>query len=384
MMRIAHVTATFPPYHGGTGTVCYHNALGLARLGHQVTVFTAAHAPGEYSDAEEITVCRLPVLFRFGNAPFLPGLLGLPGFDVVHLHYPFYFGSEMLLFKSLTAGLRYLVTYHQDVLFAGLLRLPEKLHHWLLGKRILARAGKVLATSWDYARASRLRELVRTKPEAVEELPNGVDAHRFHPGVDGSGLRTKYGLKRTDRVVLFVGALDRAHHFKGVGILLRALAHLPDIGTRLLVLGDGNLRPRYQKQAVKLGLGDRVIFCGRVSDEELPAHYTFSDVLVLPSTTMGEAFGLVLLEAMACAKPVIASNLPGVRSVVSDGEDGLLAWPGDADDLAHKIQMLLDDPQRRREMGEHGRSKVEEKYAWPKITSKLVRIYEELLVIKAQ
>jgi glycosyltransferase involved in cell wall biosynthesis len=378
-MRIAHVTATFPPYFGGTGTVCYYNALGLAYLGHQVTVFTAEHPPGDYAYPEEITVCRLPVLFRFGNAPILPGLLGLNGFDIVHLHYPFFFGSEMIFLKSLTGGLRYVMTYQHDVLFAGLLRFPEKLHHRLLGKRILARAEKVLASSWDYARASRLRELLQMRPEAVEELPNGVDVQRFHPEIDSGGLRTRYGLKRTDRVVLFVGALDRAHYFKGVGVLLQALAYLPDKGIRLLVVGEGNLRPTYQEQAVGLGLGDRVIFCGRVSNKELPTHYALCDLLVLPSVTMSEAFGVVLLEAMACGKPVIASNLPGVRSVVNAGEDGLLVRPGDVDDLAEKIQMLLGDPQRRQEMGERGWAKVEEKYAWLKIIPRLVQVYEEVL-----
>jgi glycosyltransferase involved in cell wall biosynthesis len=378
-MRIAHVTATFPPYYSGTGMVCYHNALGLARLGHQVTVFTANHPPGDYTYPEEISVCRLPVLFRIGNAPFLPKLFGLEGFDIVHLHYPFFFGSEMIFLRSLTGGLRYVMIYQHDVLFSGLLRWPEKLHHQLLGRRILARAEKVLASSWDYARASRLKELMRARPEAVEELPNGVDARWFHPDVDCDGLHTQYGIKYTDRVVLFVGTLDKAHYFKGIRILLQALARISDSGVKLLVVGDGNLRPTYQRQTVELGLEDRVIFCGRVSDEELPAHYALCDVLVLPSTTMGEAFGVVLLEAMACGKPVIASNLPGVRSVVSDGEDGLLVRPGDAEDLAEKIQMLLDAPQRRREMGERGRDKVEEKYAWPKIIPRLVRVYKEVL-----
>jgi glycosyltransferase involved in cell wall biosynthesis len=378
-MRIAHITATFPPYYAGTGLVCYYQARELARLGHSVTVFTADHPPGDYTYPEEITVCRLPVLFRIGNAPFLPGLLGLGGFDIVHLHYPFYFGSETVYLRSLTNGLRYIVTYHQDVLFAGPLRFPEKLHHRLLGKHILARAEKVLATSWDYARASRLRELMQMRPEVVAELPNGVDIHQFHPKVNGNGLCVRYGLKGTDRVILFVGALDKAHYFKGVGVLLQALAHLPDKGIKLLVVGDGDLRSTYQEQAVRLGLGDRVIFCGQVPDEELPAHYALCDLLVLPSTTMGEAFGVVLLEAMACGKPVIASNLPGVRTVVSDGEDGLLVGPGDVADLAKKMQMLLDDPQRRREMGERGRAKVEAKYAWSKIIPRLVQVYEEVL-----
>ena len=379
-MRIAHVTATFPPQYAGTGVVCYYNALGLARLGHDVTVFIPDYPACEATYPGEMAVRRLPVWFRFGNAPFLPGLLRLRGFDIVHLHYPFYFGAETVFLKSLSSDLRYVVTYHQDVLFAGVLRFAEGLHHRLLGRRILARARKVLATSWDYARASRLRELLRISPDTVGELPNGVDAQRFRPGVDGRPVRAKYGLKPTDRVVLFVGALDRAHYFKGIEVLLQALAHVRDERLRLLVVGDGNLQPTYHRQAAELRLGDRVIFAGQVSDEELPVHYACCDVLVLPSTTMGEAFGVVLLEAMACAKPVIASNLPGVRSVVSHGEDGLLVEPGDVDDLAEKMQILLaEGPQRRRAMGQRGRAKVEQKYTWPKIIPRLVQVYEDVL-----
>lgn len=378
-MRIAHVTATFPPQYTGTGIVCYYNALGLARLGHQVTVFTVAHPSGDYVYPKGIVVRCLPPLFRIGNAPFLPELLHLRGFDVVHLHYPFYFGSEIVFFKALTDNLNYVVTYHQDVLFPGVLRFVAELHHRVLGQLILTKAQKVLATSWDYAQFSRLRKLIQKNPGLVGVLPNGVDTQRFRPGIAGNALREKYGFDDKSAVLLFVGALDRAHYFKGVEILIRALSYLPDQRAKLLIVGDGDLRPVYQKKAIKMGLSGRVFFCGRVPDEELPAYYNICDILILPSITMGEAFGVVLLEAMACGKPVIASNLPGVRSVVSDGEDGLLARPGDVRDLAEKIQMLLDDPQRRREMGERGRAKVEEKYAWPRIIPRLVQVYEEVL-----
>ena len=378
-MKIAHVTATFPPYHGGTGVVCYHNALGLARLGHQVTVYTADEALNDYRYPSEIAVHHLPVLFRLGNAPLLPSLWNLAGFDVVHLHYPFYFGAETLFLKSLLRGSPYVVTYHQDVLFDGWLRFPERLHHALLGRQILGRAAKVLATSQDYARASRLGPLARARPGLVDELPNGVDARRFHPGVEGGAVRDHYNLRPEDRTVLFVGALDRAHYFKGIGVLLQALGHISDPALRLLVVGDGDLRATYQSQAQALGLGERVTFCGRVPDADLPAHYAASDLLVLPSTTMGEAFGVVLLEAMACGKPVIASNLPGVRSVVDDGRDGLLVRPGDVEDLAEKVQRLLADGSARREMGVRGRKKVEERYDWPRIVPRLEEFYAEVL-----
>ncbi len=314
-----------------------------------------------------------------GNAPFLPGLLKLRGFDVVHLHYPFFFGAESVWLRSLSGGPRYVVTYHQDVLFAGPLRLAEAAHHWLLGRRVLGRAARVLATSWDYARASRLRGLMDRRPGIVDELPNGVDPSRFHPSVEGASVRARYGIEPRDPVLLFVGALDRAHYFKGVGILLEALAQLPASlrAARLLMVGDGNLRQAYQQRAAELGVEDRVTFCGRVPDEELPAHYAACNVLVLPSTTMGEAFGVVLLEAMACARPVIASNLPGVRTVVSDGVDGLLVQPGETDDLAHRLRAILDEPERQRMMGARGRAKVEERYAWSAIIPRLACVYEE-------
>jgi len=378
-MKIAHVTATFPPYHGGTGVVCYHNALGLARLGHQVTVVTAGTRGLEPDDPPELGVQRLRALFRVGNAPCLPDLLRLGRFDIVHLHYPFYFGAEMLFLKSFLGGSRYVVTYHQDVLFDGLLRFPERLHHALLGRRILGRAAKVLATSQDYARASRLGPLAEARPGLVGELPNGVDARRFHPGVDGGALREHYSLRPGDRTLLFVGALDQGHYFKGIGVLLQALGRTSDPGLRLLVVGDGQLRAAYQSQAQALGLAARVTFCGRVPDADLPAHYAASDLLVLPSTTMGEAFGVVLLEAMACGKPVIASNLPGVRSVVDDGRDGLLVRPGDVADLVEKVQRLLTDAPGRREMGARGRKKVEERYDWPQIVPRLEEVYAEVL-----
>jgi glycosyltransferase involved in cell wall biosynthesis len=378
-MKVAHVTATFPPYHTGTGVVCYHNALGLARLGHEVTVYTADETLSDYPYPGEISVHHLPVLLRLGNAPLLPSLWNIAAFDVVHLHYPFYFGAEMLFLKSLLGDSRYVVTYHQDVLFEGWLRLPERLHHALLGRQILGRAAKVLATSEDYARASRLAPLARARPGLVDELPNGVDARRFHPGVEGRAVRDHYDLRPEDRTVLFVGALDRAHYFKGISVLLQALGRISDPGLRLLVVGDGDLRAVYKRQAQEIGVAARVTFCGRVPDADLPAHYAASDLLVLPSTTMGEAFGVVLLEAMACGKPVIASNLPGVRSVVEDGQDGLLVRPGDAADLAEKVQRLLADAPGRREMGERGRKKVEQRYDWPRIVPRLEKVYEEVL-----
>ena len=100
--------------------------------------------------------------------------------------------------------------------------------------------------------------------------------------------------------------------------------------------------------------------------------------MVLPSLAV-ESFGIVLIEAMACRKPVIAANLPGVRSVVTDSQDGFLVPPGDTAAMASRIRHLIDDPRLRDKMGASGRAKVEDRYAWAKIIPRLVRVYEEVL-----
>jgi glycosyltransferase involved in cell wall biosynthesis len=178
-------------------------------------------------------------------------------------------------------------------------------------------------------------------------------------------------------VVLFVGSMDRAHYFKGIPTLLRALTKTTEVAA--LLVGDGDLRPDYAHLAATLGLGDRVRFAGRVDVGELPQLYQMADLLVLPSETRGEAFGVVLLEAMASGRPVIATALPGVRSVVSPGVDGILVPPADADALARSIRDVIDmTPSARCGMGAAGRRKVEAEYSWDRIGDRLESVYRDV------
>ena len=379
-MRIAYVTSTFPPYYGGIGNVCFYNAVGTAQAGHTVHVFTASHTPASQSDdPPELVIHRLPALFRFGNTPFLPQLLRVDDFDLVHLHYPFISGGDMVYLRSRATHIPYVVTYHQDLILDGVLEYVARVHHMAIGKKILKQAARLLVTSLDYARASRIAPIVRALTHKVIEMPNGVDSDRFHLALSGDDTRRRHQLPADSQVVLFVGGLDRPHYFKGINVLLHGLAKLADSRIKLLVVGEGDLRRKYMALANGLGLREHVIWCGRVPDEDLPAYYAACDITVLPSITMGEAFGVVLLESMACGKPVIASNLPGVRTVVNDGIDGLLVEPGNPADLAEKIQMLLSEPARRREMGKRGRAKVEAKYSWSAIIPRLIQVYEEVV-----
>lgn len=377
-MKVAHITATFPPHFTGTGNVCYHNSLELAKLGHDVTVLTANYPKVEYGYPEILNVKRLDPLFRIGNGPFLPGLLKIKNFDIVHLHYPFFFGSEMIYLTSKLQRSNLVITYHQDLIGSGPLKYVFKMHNALLLKIIVNSAKKIFPTSLDYAKHSFIKKIVEKRPKDVTEMANGVDIEKFNPKIDGSEVRDRHRLGN-GKVILFVGAIDRAHFFKGVEYLLKSFSKLKDKDAHLLIVGEGDLKSHYARMAGELNVSDRVVFAGRVTDEDLPKYYAASDMVVLPSVTMGEAFGIVLIEAMATAKPVIASNLPGIRTVVDDGQNGLLIGPRDIDCLASKISYLLDSRDLRRKFGKHGRKKVEEKYTWQKIGLRLEKAYLEVL-----
>lgn len=381
MARIAHITAAFPPYRSGTGTVCYHNAAQAARMGHEVHVFTAAYAGqgGAGDDPDGVTVHRLNPVFRVGNAPLLPALLALPRFDLLHLHYPFIFGAELTALRAAVGRTPYVITYHQDVILDGLMGQGIRLHEALIGRGILRGARRLLFTTLDYGQASRVGDLVGRMGARVGALPNGVDPDDFHPAVDGAAVRARWGQAAGDVVVLFVGGLDQAHYFKGVPVLLAALAGIDAPHIKALIVGDGDLRPQFEALAADLGIAARVTFCGRVAQPDLPAHYAAADVLVLPSVTMGEAFGIVLLEAMACAKPVIASDLPGVRVVAGGGAHGRVFPPGDSAALAAALRALAADAALRARMGGAGRALVEAKYAWARIGEALDALYREVL-----
>ncbi len=376
-MRIAHVTATFPPYYAGTGLVCYHQAEGLARLGHQVAVFTAAGSSDEGFSPEGVQVHRLPALFRIGNAPFLPGLLNMRDMDVVHLHYPFIFGAEMIRVVSALRHVPYVLTHHNDLIGDGGRRYLFDAYTAVVAPLVFQGARKWLVVSLDHAASCRLAPLFRRRWADVVEIPNGVDTDLFRPDVDGGHVRRRWGIPERARVLLFVGALDRAHHFKGAGYLLRAFARLSDGNLWLMLVGDGDLRPSLEVLAEKLKVAPRVRFVGAVPHRDLPPFYAASDLVVLPSFPP-ESFGMVLIEAMACGRPVLAHDIPGVRTVVCNGEDGLLARPGDMDDLLEKMRALLDDPGRMRTMGIRGRAKVEERYAWPRVVLRLLEVYQEV------
>jgi glycosyltransferase involved in cell wall biosynthesis len=382
-LRIAHLTATFPPYPGGAGNTAFRFAVEQAGRGHHVEVFTAP-AAGEPPDPGRAIVHRIEPVFAIGNAPFIPSLARVRGFDVVHVHYPFIFGSDLTLLGRLTRGGRrqaLLVHYKNRLVGTGLRGPLFGVYEHTVAPALIRVADRVCVLSRDHADSvPYLRRIAERDPSKLVEMPNGVDIERFSPGEDAE-VREARGIPGDAVVLAFVATLDRAHHFKRLDVAIDGLAQLRDERVHLVVAGDGELRPDFERRAAEAGLADRVHFLGTVPHAELPAVLRASDVFLL-TTEPPESFGIVLIEAMASGLPVIATDYPGVRAVVDDGENGLLIHQGDAAAVAGAIRRLVDDPSQRAAMGAAGRAKAEAEWNWPGLLDRMDDAYTQALAAR--
>ena len=208
--------------------------------------------------------------------------------------------------------------------------------------------------------------------EKCRVVPFGIPVSRFD--LDETGERRVDRLRDEMPTVLFVGRLV---HYKGVEFLIRAMEN---VNARLWIVGTGPLEASLKQLAVSLGVADRVVFLGHLSDADLVAYYHACDVFALPSITNQEMFGLVQLEAMACRKPVISTDLPtGVPWVNQHGKTGYCVDPGNARELACALSRVLESRELCQEMGAAGRERVEQQFSSAKMGEAMLRVYEEVL-----
>jgi glycosyltransferase involved in cell wall biosynthesis len=384
-LRIAHLTATFPPYPGGAGNTAYRFARGQAERGDHVEVFTAP-APGDAPDPGGAIVHRIEPAFAIGNAPLLPSLARLEGFDVVHIHYPFIFGSELTLLARLRKRRRRaaLIVHYKNRLVGNGGRgvLFEGYEH-TVSPILIRAADRILVLSADHARSvPYLAKALERTPDRVIEMPNGVDTEAFSPGPDESGLRERLGLGAGDVLAAFVATLDRAHHFKRLDVAIEALSRARSRNLHLVVAGGGELLAGFRAQASAAGVSERVHFLDRVPHHELPAVLRASDLFVL-TTEPPESFGIVLIEAMACGLPAIATDYPGVRAVLDDGETGTLIGAGDSAAAAEALDRMVEaGPEGREAIGAEGRRRCERRWAWPALLDRMDAAYEEAIAAR--
>ncbi|MFH1286166.1 MAG: glycosyltransferase family 4 protein [Candidatus Magasanikbacteria bacterium] len=362
----------------------------LRALGHDMAVYTPMYTEsGEVEEdlpeelKEEIDYAeRLKPTISFGNAARMPQIQkALDQFDLVHLHYPFYGTANLVRrWKLRNPDKPLVITYHMDTRGPGWKGAIFKLYTKFWMPKILDSADLIIGSSFDYIQSSLAGEIYKSNPKKWTELPFGVDIDRFKVREQQDALFARHDLDPSKPTILFVGGMDAAHYFKGIPVLLKALLVAKRSGFEIqaVFVGDGELREGFELRAKGYRLGKLVRFVGKVSHGELPYHYNMANLTVLPSVHMGEAFGMVLLESMASGTPVIASDLPGVRTVA---EKGGFVFP--SNDHRQLAQTMIDyfslEPEERGAWNEKVRQNAELEYSWEEIVGRLNDLYSSLV-----
>jgi glycosyltransferase involved in cell wall biosynthesis len=386
-MRVLLALTYYRPHISGLTVYVERLSKALAEEGHDVTVLTSRYDDSLPRESREggVRVVRVPVAARVGKGVIMPlhgrtaGRL-IVEHDVVSIHVP-QFEAAALALRARAHRRPSVMTYHCDLrLPAGVVnRAADRVV--AVSNRLCANlANSVVAYTEDYAESVPLLRGAREKlevigPPVVMPSPTAQEVAMFRRR---HGLVAKKGSPRPT-----IGLAGRFAAEKGIDVLLAALPTLivryPDLqivfaGPHENIVGERDYRRRLAEPIRRLG--DRWQFCGPLDPvTEMPAFLGALDCLVLPSVNSTESFGLVQVEAMLCGTPVVASALPGVRTVVSTTGMGELAPPGDAAALAEAIGRVLDERQKY----VRPREEIERAYSVETTVGRYTSLFEQLL-----
>lgn len=365
-LRIIQTPIRFFPAYGGVEKYVLELSKQLVALGNQVTVVCADEPHGESCAVQGLKTIRLPYIAKVANTNITPRLFGTlmsQKFDVIHTHIPTPWSADISALVSLLRQKRLFVTYHNDLTGQGVSGFVAGLYNFTFLHLVLWRANKIIITQPKYLEYSRHLKLHKKK---VITIPLGVTLPLTVPGV-----------KRKANQVFFMSVLDKHHEYKGLGILLDAMSKVKDRRpeARLLVGGGGELIGKYGQLAKMLGISDSVEFVGYLPDKELAELYSSSSVFVLPSVNKLEGFGIVALEALSYATPVITTHFAGSSDIIVRNKAGLIVPPGDAAVLANAITTLLEDHGEAQSMGVRGAAAVGREFGWDSIARRMLSAY---------
>jgi glycosyltransferase involved in cell wall biosynthesis len=380
-MQILLINYEYPPIGGGAATATAAIAGQLVSLGHVVTVLTSRfrNLKGTIQEGD-IRVVRCPAIRKY---PDRSGLLEMFSFlvsaglmlssvikthrielSIVFFSFPC---GPLGLWGLKQANVPYVISLRGgDV--PGNEAALEPLHRLLTTLRRLIFRSSVAVV----ANSPGLKEMSeRADPYPVEVIPNGVDADFFHP------LAARNNGEHHPFTFLFVGRFQIA---KNLFYLLDHVASLRRSGAgpfTLILVGDGPQHDELRNHAKKIGIEDSLVWHGWVDKDRLREIYRSADCLVNPS--LSEGMPNVVLEAMACGLPVIASRVPGNDTVVYHGETGWLFNLGDADSFLTALRQMMENPGQARQMGLKGRSRVLDEFSWRQTAQAYADLFSKAL-----
>jgi glycosyltransferase involved in cell wall biosynthesis len=374
-LEILQVSSTFPPVIGGTETVVFETCRELVKKGHNVTVVTSdLYYKDEEFKAKE-TVDGIKVL-RFRNKRFLGGYGHCPeglqwikdnynDFDLVHLQGYNRYLSEIPI-KFLSGKIPTVFTAH-GFIHTKKNRIPKLIHDKTIGRQIKNVDMCTMLTPLDKIDLNRLN----VPENKTIIIPNGVDVEQYKRVTKQQVESFKKKFKIKPKTLCCVA---RIHESKGYQYIIQAIK---DTDYNLLIVGpDGGYKATLQKQIEYNNMQDRVIFSGRVTDQELKICYSACDMFVLASEW--EGFGLVVIEAMASGTPVITSDSGALNYLIKNNKNGYITKFKDTEALKEKIIDLMEDKANQNKFIIEGKVTAE-KYSWKTVIEKNLNMYNNLI-----
>jgi glycosyltransferase involved in cell wall biosynthesis len=300
-------------------------------------------------------------------------LSSIDSFDIIHVHEYSTYQNIIVRQLSKKYGVPYVLQAHGSLPIIG-----REGRRWLFdaffGHSLLKDAAKVIALN---RMEVNQYSLAGVPAEKIALIPNGIDLSQFADLPIRGRFRKKFGINENKQILLFLGRLNK---IKGLDTLVIAFKHIIEESKNIILViagpDDGYL-DSLKNLVSSLKMGNNVLLVGPLYGEDKLSAYVDADVYVLPSTY--ETFPVTILEAYACSKPVIASNIGSLNNLVFDGVTGLLVEVSSAKKLAQNVISLLNDPKKAKEMGLNGRRLVYENYNTEKIGEMFETIYNSIL-----
>ncbi len=363
-LRVLQIGKYYPPYKGGFESSLYTLVDGLKDAIQLKILVSHIKRKTVIERDKGLTIIRLASFGRILSQSVTPALffwIKRLKADIIHLHLPN--PLAMIAYLAAAPKGKLIISYHNDI-------IRQKIAMVFLRPlliKALRRADAIVITSENLMNSSLVLQKFRGKCQVI---PHGIDINRFEetPQVLKESARIR---SRIDKpLILFVG---RIVYYKGLEYLISAMR---DVEAKLMIVGSGPLTRRLKMLAKARGVEDKIFWQGSVSDELLPAYYHACQLLVLPSSSSSESFGLVILEAQASGRPVVSTELPtGVTFTNLDGVTGLTVPARNSELLAKAVNKLLSSEELRIRCGANGKQRVGRYFTKELMAAEFFKLY---------
>jgi glycosyltransferase involved in cell wall biosynthesis len=385
-MKIIQVCPFFYPVEGGVEEHVLQISKRLRKIGHSVTIFTSDSSRSgriikRFEKIESLRVFRFTTIFSFGDfGKFWPGFvkkLIKEDFDILHVHSYRHFHTILAGFICKIKNKPCILTTHSPF-------------HPLHTRNLLS---KIFVISYDYflkffvdkifSKVITITSLENNyfkhiPKKRVITIPNGIDERIFRKIEKAKylSLMKKFGIGKKDKIILFVG---RVHPTKGIEFIIKAMKEVKQNSLKAFIVGPIQDRKYFEDLSKKIReykLSDKIFLTGFVTEEEKFMLYDISKIFFL--TSIYEPFGIVILEAFARGKPVIAVDSDGPRFLINNEENGFLVKYGDVKNAVKYIRLLLNDRKLYKKISQNNIKKAKQ-FTWNKIVKKIIKVYEEVV-----